>query len=115
MGRFILTIGATLALVIQCSAASHVESEAAKGKALLERNCSRCHGVTAGAASPLKQAPNLSIVLAAWPTERLELELADGVGSRHPDMPQIQFSPEEITSIYYFLHGHGEDVPPEKK
>ncbi len=115
MARWTTAIGALLVLATECSAASHVEIEAAKGKALLERNCSRCHGVTAGAESPLKQAPNLSIVLSAWPTERLDMELADGVGSRHPDMPQIQFSPEEITSIYYFLHGHGQDVPPEKK
>jgi hypothetical protein len=28
--------------------------------------------------------------------ERLEFELAEGIGSRHKDMPQIQFSSEDI-------------------
>ncbi|MEI9901123.1 MAG: c-type cytochrome [Hyphomicrobium sp.] len=100
-----------LVLVANGGAASHVEVEAAKGKALLEHNCGRCHAVTAGTESPLAQAPNLPVVLGAWPTERLELELADGVGSRHPDMPQIQFTPEEILSIYYYLHDRSPDVP----
>jgi cytochrome c len=83
--------------------------EAADGKALLEKNCSRCHAVVAGAESPLKQAPNLWIVLGSYPHERLEAELAEGIGSRHREMPQIQFSAEEIASIYYYLHGKEPD------
>ena len=31
--------------------------------------------------------------------------LAEGIGSRHEAMPQVQFSDEDITSIYYYLHG----------
>ncbi len=84
-------------------------AEAVDGKALLERNCGRCHAVMAGAESPLKQAPNLWIVLGAYPGERLEAELAEGIGSRHREMPQIQFSSEDIMSIYYYLHGKGTD------
>lgn len=75
------------------------------GKAILQSNCGRCHAVSAGAESPLKQAPNLFVVLGSFPGERLEFELAEGIGSRHRDMPQIQFSGEEISSIYYYLHG----------
>jgi hypothetical protein len=69
----------------------------------------------AGENSPLKQAPNLAIVLGNWPFERLDVELSEGVGSRHPDMPQIQFSPEDITSIYDYLHGHSSETPPPKQ
>ena len=68
-------------------------AEASDGKAILERNCGRCHAVTAGSQSPLKEAPNLWTVLGYYPTERLELELAEGIGSRHRDMPQIQSRP----------------------
>lgn len=78
-------------------------AENAEGKALLERNCSRCHAVAAGAASPLAAAPNLWTVLRSYPSERLEFELAEGIGSRHRDMPQIQFSTEEIRSIIEYL------------
>jgi mono/diheme cytochrome c family protein len=75
------------------------------GKAILQSNCGRCHAVSADAESPLKQAPNLFVVLGSFPGERLEFELSEGIGSRHRDMPQIQFSGEEISSIYYYLHG----------
>jgi hypothetical protein len=57
----------------------------------------------------------LAIVLGNWPFERLDVELSEGVGSRHPDMPQIQFSPEDITSIYDYLHGQSPETPPPKQ
>jgi cytochrome c len=113
--RWIGAIVALLCLTIDCSAASQTDAEAAKGKELLKSNCGRCHGVVPGNESPLKQAPNLAIVLGNWPYERLEVELSEGVGSRHPEMPQIQFSPEDIISIYDYLHGHSSETPPPKQ
>lgn len=101
---------AVLALVgLTCYAQPGLAAEDSDGKGILERNCGRCHAVTGGAASPLKQAPNLWTVLGAYPNERLEAELAEGIGSRHREMPQIQFSDEDIASIYYYLHGEGPD------
>jgi mono/diheme cytochrome c family protein len=94
----------TLGLLLLLSQASRIEA-AESGQVLLERNCGRCHAVTAGAPSPLKNAPNLRLVLGSYPAERLELELAEGIGSRHRDMPQIQFTPDEIDSIETYLAG----------
>lgn len=91
-------------LLLLFSAGSLEATENADGKALLEKNCSRCHGITASAVSPLAAAPNLWIVLRSYPTERLEFELAEGIGSRHQDMPQIQFSTEEIRIILKYLN-----------
>ena len=92
-----------LLLPFQCRLASGA-AENTDGKALLEKNCSRCHAVTVSAVSPLAAAPNLWTVLRSYPTERLEFELAEGIGSRHRDMPQIQFSTEEIRSIIKYLN-----------
>jgi mono/diheme cytochrome c family protein len=75
------------------------------GRALLEKNCGRCQPLAAGTSSPLGQAPNLWIVLRTYPSERLEFELSEGIGSRHKDMPQIQFSSEEIQEIQDYLAG----------
>lgn len=72
------------------------------GRALLEKNCARCHAI---ALDPLKAAPNLWIVLRSYPTDRLEFELAEGIGSRHREMPQIQFTSEEISAIEAYLSG----------
>ena len=42
-------------------------AEGETGRALLEKNCGRCHALAAGALSPLKEAPNLWIVLRSFP------------------------------------------------
>ena len=94
-----------LALTIVCCGGSALADQASDGRALLVANCGRCHAVVPGAESPRKQAHNLSIVLQSYPAERLQSELAEGIRPRHRDMPQVRFSPSEITNIYYFLHG----------
>ena len=71
---------------------------------MLETNCGRCHAVVPGAESPRQQAPNLTIVLQSYPAERLESELMEGIRPKHPEMPQVRFSPSDIASIYYYLH-----------
>lgn len=75
------------------------------GKILLERHCGRCHALAADTPSPLAKAPNLWTSLRSYPTDRLEFELAEGIGSRHPEMPQIQFTSDEIQSIESYLFG----------
>jgi mono/diheme cytochrome c family protein len=92
--------GATLALIVLCVAAP---ASADDGKGLLERNCGRCHALSKSAASPLTGAPNLWTTLRSYPSERLEFELSEGIGSRHKDMPQIQFSSDEIALIQNYL------------
>lgn len=99
-----------------CCGRPSVAAQAGDGQAILEKNCGRCHAVSAGTESPLKMAPNLWIVLGSYPSSRLEVELGEGKGSRHREMPQIQFSEEEIASIYYYLHGEGiGDIPPNEE
>lgn len=89
-----------------------LSAETSEGKALLERNCGRCHAVATGETSPLAQAPNLFTVLGSYPDERLDAELAEGIGSHHKEMPQIQFTDEEITAIYYYLRGGTPEAKP---
>lgn len=88
-----------LGLLLSASQIKAAES----GKALLESNCGRCHAVPIGAASPLKEAPNLKTVLGSYPLERLEFELGEGIGSRHIQMPQIQFTHEQIENIKTYV------------
>jgi cytochrome c len=73
------------------------------GKALLEKNCARCHSIEATGASPLKGAPPLREVYLKYPIEMLEFDLGEGFGSRHRDMPQIQFSSEQADAILEYL------------
>jgi hypothetical protein len=48
---------------------------------------------------------------ASEPAERLQSELGEGIRPEYPEMPQVRFSPNEIASIYYYLHGK----PPESE
>jgi len=80
-------------------------TEAPRGEALLRKNCGQCHALTAETSSPLKNAPNLWTRLRSYSSERLEFELSEGIGSRHKDMPQIQFSSDEIDRIESYLAG----------
>ena len=73
------------------------------GNALLEKNCSRCHSVEATGESPLPQAPPLREVYLTYPIDQLEEGFAEGMGSRHRDMPQIQFSPDQVAAILSYL------------
>ena len=108
LGTMHVVLGAVLLAASLQPAAAVDEPEA--GRALLERNCSRCHAVVAGQASPLAGAPNLFTVLSTYPWDRLEVQLSEGIGSRHKYMPQIQFSIEDIASIYNYLHGRTPDA-----
>jgi cytochrome c len=73
------------------------------GEALLMKNCGRCHFIEATGESPLTQAPPLRAVYLKYPLEKLEFELAEGMGSKHRDMPQIQFSSEQVDAILDYL------------
>jgi cytochrome c len=73
------------------------------GKAILEKNCSGCHSIEATGASPLKGAPPLREIYLRYPIEQLEYGFAEGMGSKHRDMPQIQFSTEEVSAILNYL------------
>jgi mono/diheme cytochrome c family protein len=100
---------ASLALVTigtGCAAAAEgAASAAAHGKAILEKNCARCHAIGATDKSPLEQAPPLRQIYLTYPIEQLEGGFAEGMGSRHQDMPQIQFSTEDVAAILTYLGG----------
>jgi mono/diheme cytochrome c family protein len=104
----LLTIGACRAFAAEDS------GTAPEGKALLEKNCSRCHSIEATGESPLSQAPPLRAVYLKYPIDQLEEGFAEGMGSRHRDMPQIQFSPDQVAAILNYL-GSITGVDPAKR
>ena len=92
---------ALLALGVTDLHAANVD--ASEGKLLLEKNCGRCHALDATGASPLPQAPPMREVYLKYPIDQLEEGFAEGMGSRHRDMPQIQFSSDQVTAILVYL------------
>jgi mono/diheme cytochrome c family protein len=103
-----------LALGTSGALAAKSSGIAGEGKAILEKNCGRCHAIEATGASPLPQAPPLREVYLRFPIEELEVGLAEGMGSRHRDMPQIQFSAEDVAAILTYL-GSITGIDPSKR
>jgi mono/diheme cytochrome c family protein len=103
------SIAAALGCLLMIGVGSVLAAEGASpeidGKALLEKNCARCHSIEATGDSPLKGAPPLREVYLKYPIEMLQYDLAEGFGSKHRDMPQIQFSSEQADAILDYLGG----------
>jgi cytochrome c len=110
---------ATLALValgLWPALADEGASPEAEGKLLLEKNtCARCHSIEATGESPLKQAPPLRDIYRKYPAQELEFEFAEGMGSRHKDMPQVQFSSEQVDAILTYLSEISGEPPPSEQ
>lgn len=76
---------------------------AARGRQIIEANCSRCHAIGPADHSVHPQAPPFREVVKRYPIESLAEALAEGIVSGHPDMPVFAFQPQEIKSILDYL------------
>jgi len=98
-----ISLSCLVLLELGASVAWAPDSAANEGKTILEANCGRCHSLEATGASPLPQAPPLGEVYLKYPIDQLEQGFAEGMGSKHRDMPQIQFSDDQVAAILSYL------------
>src|SRR4029077_16099767 len=89
-------------LLVSAQGAVAAPNAGAEG-VLLEQNCSRCHSIANKGESPLSKAPPLRDIYLRYPIEQLEEGFAEGIGSQNRDMPQIQFSDEQVAAILTYL------------
>jgi mono/diheme cytochrome c family protein len=75
-----------------------------RGKALLTKNCARCHAVERTGESPHAGAPPFRTLSKKYPIEGLAESLAEGLSVGHPDMPEFVFEPDEIAGILAYLN-----------
>ena len=99
-----LGVGLLLCLPTTLNAADSGKQAAARGKAILQENCGRCHAIEAVGKSPLKEAPPMRDVYVQFDLRELEARLSEGIGSAHKEMPQIQFSDEDVYAIASYLY-----------
>ena len=86
------------------SDAADTGKRAARGKAILQEKCGRCHAIEAVGDSPLKIAPPMRDVYTRYAPRELQAELLEGKVSRHKEMPQIEFSEEDVDAILAYLY-----------
>jgi len=76
----------------------------ARGKIILQEKCGRCHAIEAAGESPLKIAPPMREIYARFAPRELQAELSEGMVSKHKEMPQIDFSDEDVDAILAYLY-----------
>jgi len=96
-------------MLLSASATSENASEsksklAARGRAILQEQCGRCHAIGPVGASPLPLAPPMRTIYRRFLPRELQAELSEGMVSRHKDMPQIEFSDEDVYAIMTYLY-----------
>jgi mono/diheme cytochrome c family protein len=99
-----LSIGLLLCLPTTLDAADASKLAAARGKVILQDKCGRCHAIEAVGESPLKNAPPMRGIYTRFDLRDLEARLREGIGSTHKQMPQIQFSDDDVYAILSYLY-----------
>ena len=84
--------------------AADVGALAARGKVILQEKCGRCHAIEAAGESPLKNAPPMRDIYGRFNPRELQAELSEGKVSKHKEMPQIDFSDEDVHAILTYLY-----------
>ena len=101
---YILALAAILLGLPTAADAARRGKLEARGKAILQEKCGRCHAVAAVGASPLRQAPPMRDIYARFLPRELQAELTEGMVSKHREMPQIEFSDEDVHAIMTYLY-----------
>lgn len=86
------------------SEAAELSKAAKQGKMVLQEKCGRCHAIEAVGESPLKEAPPMRDVYARFNPRELQAELSEFMVSKHREMPQIEFSDEDVHAILAYLY-----------
>jgi mono/diheme cytochrome c family protein len=104
MHRIRNLVACVLLLWLPATAAAEEATKLARGKAILQDKCGRCHAVEETGESPLKIAPPMRDIYTRYAPRELQEELLEGKVSRHKEMPQIQFSHEDVDAILWYLY-----------
>ncbi len=100
-----LIVGLLVCLAASANANAATSSQLRnRGKALLLKNCGRCHAIGAVGRSPLSEAPPMRTIYGRFAPRELQAELREGMVSRHSAMPQIDFPDEDVDAILAYLY-----------
>lgn len=101
MARIFVAAALLLASALAGSAADLPVVE--QGKAIVTRNCARCHAVGPHGGSRDPRALPLHNLATRYPVESLEEALAEGIVAGHSTMPELAFSSADVGAIIAYL------------
>lgn len=94
-----LAAGLTAVILPQSGPVSAQDKTLEAGRALAEKECARCHAIGKTGDSTHKDAPPFRTIGEKYPVENLEEAFAEGIAVGHPDMPQFELEPDQITAL----------------
>jgi cytochrome c len=101
-------IGTASAAVMAAAAiaqpATELTAQERRGETLLARLCAGCHAIGRTGTGAHPQAPLFRALSRRYKIEALEEALAEGLISGHPNMPEFQFSAEQVGEIVAYLN-----------
>ena len=83
---------------------ANLSEAATRGKIILREKCGGCHAIEAAGESPLKKAPPMRDIYTRFDPRELQAELSEGMVSKHRQMPQIDFTDEDVYAILSYLY-----------
>lgn len=92
-------------LVALCGLVAAQMSPIARGEAIAQKHCARCHAIGDAGASPMGLAPPFRDLSKRYPIETLAEALAEGIVVGHPAMPRFTFEPREIDALLSYMSG----------
>ena len=95
------------AVFLACPAWAESDALVARGHALVEANCARCHAIGRTDKSEHPDAPAFRTLSKRYPLEALEEALAEGISTGHPDMPEFITTQEQIEAILAYIGSLG--------
>jgi len=104
-----IALGAWAALALPVGSAladaeTHEENAAvARGQALAERLCIRCHAIGPQGSSPFPPAPPFRVIARRYEVSHLAEAFAEGIVVGHPAMPVFEFDPLTIGDLLAYL------------
>lgn len=104
MVRIVPSHAALAALLLAAAPAGAEDASGiAYGRALVEANCARCHGIGQSDASPHPEAPAFRTLSDRYPLDALEEAFAEGISTGHPDMPEFVATPDQTAAIIAYI------------
>ena len=80
-----------------------MSEQAEAGHEIAVRFCARCHAIGREGDGPHQSAPPFHLIVAKGNVESLEEAFGEGIVVGHPDMPQFQFSPQNVGALVAYL------------
>jgi cytochrome c len=98
-------IALALILLIGLPVLAHAQTSGpvARGRAIAQENCGRCHDLTRTGKSPNALAPPFRTLMTKYSVDQLEEALAEGIVVGHSEMPEFAFEPRDISDLLTFV------------